>query len=287
MSYGADPTGGSDSTKAFQQAVDSSDVYVGTAGTYLINGSVHPPSNRNIRCAPGVTLKTTNHNGGLTGIFYFGQATGGSVAGCDFQGANTSVPAPLDGNGGNYLIVLTDSSNVMIEGNTFEYTYADCDVIINAGGANTGGSNNTVQYNTFNHNPLYGACITAGTHHTLQNNLSFDSNIGVEANTAHCGPASNPPVGYETIRNNQITYVHGNCARLGIAGCTSGVWITGGESPSGCDFSSNVVSGNSCSGTDGVQSANIQNAAPSGGTAASYSGNMRGPHCYCVARNSC
>jgi hypothetical protein len=109
-----------------------------------------------------------------------------------------------------------------------------------------------------------------------------------EANTTYCGPGSSPPVRYETLKNNQITYVHGNGARLGIPGCTTGVQITGGESQPGCNLSNNTVSGNYRSGTDGVQSANIMDGILVHGISALYLNNSLRPHCYCMTQlHSC
>jgi hypothetical protein len=286
LTYGADSAGSDDSSAAFQSAINASDVYFGHPGTYLINTSVFPPSNRNIQCAPGVTLLTTNHDASDTGIIVYYATTGGSVAGCDFRGTNTDVPTPLDENQGNFLIEITDAEGVMIEGNTFEATWADAAISLNTGTTGPGGSSSTIQFNTFSGNPLYGPVVTSGTYDVLNNNLLIDTSIGVEANDGEA-------VGHITIKNNQVTYVHGQCGRAGSDGCPGSVYIAGGNYVDGFSGSSyslygtNLVTANYCSGSDGTENAEIDDATDSYDLPPpSYTGDVLGPGCICDSGSS-
>ena len=286
VAYGADPTGAEDSSTAFQSAVTASDVYFGHPGTYLVNASVFAPSSRNIQCGPGVTLRTTNHDGSITAIITFYETTGGSVTGCDLRGSNTAVPAPLDDDEGNFLIAITDASGVLIEGNTFEQTWADAAVSLNTGTTGPGGSDSTVKFNTFTNNPLYGAVVTSGSNDVFSNNLLIDTSMGVEANA---GEAMGPV----TITHNQLTYVHGQCHRAGNDDCDFGIALSGGSTVdgfSGSTYSSyggDVISDNYCSGTDGVESAVIDDQWNSYVSPhPTYTGDVLGPSCTCASGNS-
>jgi hypothetical protein len=280
---GADPTGLADSSSAFQTSINAGNVYFGTPGTYLINSNVEPPSNRVIVCGPGVTLKTTRHNGTVTGIIYNGGISNLTVAGCDFQGSNTGNGARfLDVNQGNFLIYLTDSSNILIEGNTFENTFANSAIQFATGATGPGVTNSTIQYNTFTGNPLYGAAVTSGANDTLQNNLVIDSVLGVEDDA--CPSA---PIGNITLKNNMLKVVHGDCGVTSppYSGCPPVAFITGGDYPPSCNYSTDVVTSNYCTGAS-AQRATIANDAPVGGQAAQYSNDILGPGCLCITDSS-
>src|SRR5262249_2387224 len=93
VSFGADNTGVNDSTSAFQSAVNQSDVLV-PAGTYLLNGNVEIFGEiRNIRCASGVTLKTTTVSNTQPMIWF--AANRGSLAGCTLDGGGPHT-APIN-----------------------------------------------------------------------------------------------------------------------------------------------------------------------------------------------
>jgi hypothetical protein len=287
VSYGADNTGGKDSTTAFQNAVNAGDLYISTAGTYLINGNnsvtgVIPPAGRKVECAAGVTLKTTLHGGSLdTGIIAI-ENNNTIVCGCDFQGGNTGSGAKvLDSNQYNWLIYdLDGNTGALIEDNTFENSFGNAAVQVN------GASNATIQFNTFSGNAYYGPTINKGDSEIIQNNLSIDSPIGMEAGS--CSGTSNT-VTNSLIQNNMVEVVHGDCAVASPSnsGCDNNVFITGGDYPSGCNYGSNSVKTNYCTGKVGVMPASIHNVAPSGGVAASYSGNVLGTDCSCQSGGSC
>jgi hypothetical protein len=282
ISYGADPTGAEDSTTAFQNAVNIGDVYVSQAGTYLINlptgHGIIPPAGRNIECAPGVTLKTTLHGGHDTGILHLA-SDNVTVAGCDFQGSNTGSGAKaLDYDQGNFLIMVSGSSNTLIEGNTFENTWANSAIQFNTDYTGLASTNSTVQYNTFSGNPYYGPEVDNGNGITIQNNLSIDSPIGVE--DVKC--ATEASWTGVLIQNNMLQVSVGDCRATGDTDCDGTVFITGGSSPSGCNYSSDTVRNNYCVGNS-IQHAGIENTAPSSGSAASYSGNILGSDCVCTS----
>jgi hypothetical protein len=282
--YGADKTGSADSTAPFQRAANRGDLFVSRAGSYLINGSVIPPAGRRVECAAGVTLKTTLHNNIDSGILTL-RNNNVTVCGCDFQGNNTARVGgakAMDANQGNFLIQAIDSSEVMIEGNTFENTWANSAIQFNTASTGPGVTNSIIQFNTFSGNPYYGPEIDSGAKDTIQNNLSTDSPIGVENDGC-----STEPIGHITITNNMVRVVHGDCRIAGVNGCDEGVFITGGDYPPGCDYSSNSVTNNYCTG-GATQIAHINNTSPGGGgTAASYSGNILGPSCSCTGAANC
>lgn len=131
-----------------------------------------------------------------------------------------------------------DSSNILIEGNTFENTFANSAIQFATGSTGPGVTNSTMQYNTFSGNPYYGPAVTSGTNDTIQNNLSIDSPIGVENDGC-----TTQPIGNITIQNNIVLVINGDCAVASPpnSGCDSGVFITGGDYPPSCNYSTNYV----------------------------------------------
>ena len=288
VSYGADKTGNDDSTSAFQSAVNAGDLYVSEAGTYLINlttggHGVVPPAGRNVVCAAGVTLKTTLHTGGHDTAIIAVQNSNTTVCGCDFQGDNTGSGAKtLDNEQNQFLIFASGGSNITIEGNSFENTWANSAIQFNTDYTGVGASSSVAKYNTFSGNPYYGPEVDNGNGITIENNLSTDSPIGVEDDAcSSLGPATSI-----VVQDNMLQVKNGDCALAGNSGCDSAVFITGGDYPSGCNYSSNTVTGNYCVGSS-VQRAQVDNVSPGGGAAASYGGNILGTDCICEGGSGC
>jgi hypothetical protein len=207
-----------------------------------------------------------------------------TVCGCDFQGSNTGSGAKtLDSDQNQFLILASGGSNIVIEGNTFENTWANSAIQFNTDYTGTGASSSIVKYNTFSGNPYYGPEVDNGSDITIENNLSTDSPMGVEDDAcSSLGPPTNV-----VVQHNMVKVQNGDCAVTGTSGCDSAVFITGGNYPSGCDYTTNTVSGNYCSGSS-VQQAQIGNASPGGGgTPASYSGDIMGSNCTCESGSGC
>jgi hypothetical protein len=85
ISYGADPSGSSDSSGAFSNAANAGDIDV-PAGNFLINGDVDLGA-RNMRCESGAILKQTVL---ARGTMFQINGTG-SVFNCDFRGQYYNV----------------------------------------------------------------------------------------------------------------------------------------------------------------------------------------------------
>jgi hypothetical protein len=285
VSYGADKTGGSDSTSAISAALAAGDAYFATPGTYLVSLSngrgVIPPAGRTIECTPGVTLIERGEdpcNGHDCGILTLLNG-GNTVVGCDFQGGNSSPGAVgIGSNEGQYLIMIS-SDNDTIEGNTFENAWGDSAVQVN--GDNIIPSNFLIQYNSFAHNAYYGPEIDVANSGTIQNNLQTDGGIGPE--DGDC--SSSNAVNNVTIKNNELLASVGDCRIAGQDACDGGAFITGGSYPPGCNYSSVTVANNYCQGNS-TQSAQIENVG-SGVTPAHYSNDILGPDCYCRSGSSC
>lgn len=224
------------------------------------------------------------HTGGNDTAIIAAENSNTTICGCDFQGSNTGSGAKsLDNNQNQFLIMVSGGSNITIEGNTFENTWANSAIQFDTDYTGIGASSSTAKYNTFSGNPYYGPEVDNANGITIENNLSIDSPIGVEDDAcSSLGPATNI-----IVRNNMLQVLHGDCAVTGSAGCDSAVFITGGNYPSGCNYSTNTVSGNFCTGSS-VQQAQVGNGSPGGGgTPASYSGDIMGSNCTCESGSGC
>ena len=85
--------------------------------------------------------------------------------------------------------MVSGSSNILIEGNTFENTWGQLSSQFNTDYTGLASTNSTVQYNTFSGTILWSEAHN-GNGITIQNNLSIDSPIGVEDDQcANCGAA--------------------------------------------------------------------------------------------------
>ena len=219
VDYGADPSGGNDSTSGFQAAVNASDVLV-PAGTYLINGEISLPSNRNFQCQPGAVLYTPVLNSNETGLILLDSVSGGSIAGCTFKGGNTSVPpdqGPVsNGETGNNLLEMAQASGWLIEGNTFAGAYGDGAIHVTYAGdtPNIGSADNTFQYNTFLNNATNGFAIVSGTNNVATNNLFINCGTDIESNASDY-QVTNNIITHNEIENTVTPQAYGpllNCA---------------------------------------------------------------------------
>jgi hypothetical protein len=291
INSGADPAGIIDSCPAFQTAINfNKDVYIGTPGTYLFvcastnagrgveTNGVNP---QNIVCAPGVTLKDARKNLiGASGIFFF-QGNNVTIAGCDFQGINVGVgakPLALSGEA-NTLVYIADSSNVIVEGNTFENTVSNSAAQFASGSTGPGVTGSQFKYNTCSGNPYYCMSVTSGGSTTVSNNLSIDGNIGVEDDACISGPQ---PIGTITVANNMISTRYGDCFVVTPGFCTTNtIFLTGGDSPASCNYSTDVVKNNYIYGNSSIPGLITDNC-PSC-TAAQYTNNVNGPFSTCTS----
>jgi hypothetical protein len=285
VSYGADKTGGNDSTTAIRSALAAGDAYFRTPGTYLVSLSsghgIVPPAGRTIECAPGVTLIERTENSGADAAILALQNGGNTVVGCDFQGGNSAPGAVGIGSNQGQFLILISSNNDTVEGNTFENAWGNTAVQVNTDYTGIIPANFLIQYNTFSHNPYYGPEVDVSNSGTIQNNLQIDGGIGAE--DPYCSGSF--AVNNLVIRNNEISASVGDCAVLGQYGCVGQAFITGGVYPAGCNYSGVTVTGNYCQGNS-THGALIFNGA-SGVTPAHYSNDIVGPGCSCYSGSSC
>jgi hypothetical protein len=297
-SYGADPTGATNSAPAFQQAVNSGhDVQVTCPSaepcTYMISDAatqlpVFITKNVNIQCDANVTLYDPDRDSHYTGMLFFNGVTGGGVQGCNIKGANSgSGPLPLDSNQANYLIAAQESSNLLFEGNIFGNTWANSALYFGTANTGPGVTNSTVRYNTFTANPLYGLAITSGGYDTIRNNQMIDSETGVEANNESNNALAMS--GHISISQNIAVYKNGGCEVLGNSSCNYGIGFTAGGGVDGFSgstypyYATNIVSGNYCTGS-GVQHAVIRDTMHAYvSPPPTYSNNILGPGCTCAS----
>jgi hypothetical protein len=286
VSYGADSSGYNDSTAAINAALANGDAYFSTPGTYLVSLSsghgIKPPAGRTIECAPGVTLiqnaQYASNDVGILSLEYGGN----TVVGCNFQGASSASGAFPISSQGLFLIIVA-SSNDTIEGNTFQNGLGNSAIQVNKDYSNIVPANFMIQYNTFSHNAYYGPTVATATSGTMQNNLQIDGALGVEDN--FCG--SSYPVGNVLIRNNELTTSVGDCYVAGQNGCDGDAFISGGNYPPGCNYSTVTVNYNYCQGNATQAAAISNNFAGSGVSPASYGGDILGPSCYCWEGSTC
>jgi Bacterial Ig domain len=288
VAYGADKTGSNDSTAAINAALAAGDAYFSTAGTYLISLSsghgIVPPAGRTIECAPGVTLiehAEDSDGGGDVGILSL-ENGGNTVVGCNFQGGNSaSGPVAIGANQGQFLIIIS-SDNDTVEGNTFQNTWGNTAVQVNSDYTGISPANFMIQYNTFSHNAYYGPEVDVASSGTIQNNLQIDGGMGPEDD----GCSTSNSVNNVVIRNNEVKVSVGDCYTAGQSECNDTAFITGGEYPPGCNYSTVTVENNYCQGKSGTQAATIDNGG-SGITAGSYSNDLLGAGCSCRSGSNC
>jgi hypothetical protein len=222
--FGAKGDGVTDDTAAFQSAINAGDLEIPSAN-YLINGTVRVPSYRNIQCQPGTVLHTTRHDGVDSGILGFSSTQYDTVVGCTFTGANTTTPPHLDGNQANYMMMVNAAKYLFARGNTFKYTWGNSAIHLSG---STPSSNNSVEYNDFESNGLYGTAVINGTYNRLAFNRIVDSALGAEVNST---------TGYQNTGN---LFTHNYVAKVNNDGYGE-TWLSGGVYPTAFNYSGNLV----------------------------------------------
>jgi hypothetical protein len=241
--YGAKGDGVTDDTAAFQSALKAGDLLV-PAATYLINGNINVPSYRNVQCQPGANLHTTRHDANPSGVITFKSVRYSSVIGCTITGSNTTTVPVLDGNQWNFLIWVSSSHNIVVTGNTLKYSWANGALRFGGeAGGNVPSTDILATYNDFESNGYYGLVnISANNLQALYNRF-VDSSCCAEANSPTTDQSK-----YNVYAYNYMTSVNGNAATCGS--CDSGIFFTGGESPSNFNYGTVRVYDNYISGTN-------------------------------------
>jgi len=241
QAYGAKGDGVTDDTAAFQAAVNAGDLSVPPA-TYLINGNIYVPSNRNVQCQPGATLHTTRHDGNESGVITFKAVSYSSLIGCTITGSNTATRPVLDGNQWNFLVFISASHNIVIKGNTLKYTWANTALCVDsAHSSNIPSTDILVTYNHFESNGYYGVATISANNVQVLHNRFVDSSCCAEANS----PATDQSM-YNVYAYNYMTSVNGNAATC--TRCDSGIFLTGGESPKNFNYGTVQVHDNYVTG---------------------------------------
>jgi len=271
--YNADPTGATDACTPFKNALATGrDIYVSKPGTYNFNSfctasfamlEITGTAGRNFQCAPGVTLvknvATTTFDSYL--LYEAGsngaQLTGGSIAGCHFQGANTNNIG--NGNQGDNVIGLDDVSNIIVEDISCKWEYGDGCIHLSDPGADSNGQHgvtngsisNTITYSDFGPDPLQGVAFISGHNNSLNHSHFYDSGIDFEGNGAAWYLSNN------TEDSNAVEWVKGNAAPYTPsyqAGCSTDVnnklicgVINVGDG-SGANYSNSTLSNNYVTG---------------------------------------
>jgi hypothetical protein len=263
ISYGADPTGVSDSTSAFNSAAAAGDLDV-PAGTYLLQagGSL---GSRNMRCESGVVLNQPT----LAANRAMFQIDGsGSVFNCNFQGPYYNV------NGAGYQDFFEDflhlnppSTGYRIIGNTFNGSggYSGAIDVYASDAQQPPPTNGIIGWNTFSHCDYYAVQLTSGTNFTIENNTNQDCAGYIEADSTGQANTGNIVIG------NHLTFTYGT----GWANSVARSW--GNELTCGTDAGNSPFdySGNICQNNivDGTASSMIAIEPVRGGVAAKYIGN--------------
>jgi parallel beta-helix repeat protein len=261
VSYGADSSGTSDATSAFQAAIGHGDLHI-PAGTFLINGTVAVPSNRTIVCDTGAVLKETLVTSTGSAVFQWNGTTGGHLWGCTFRGPNAGINGKPTFTGGmewNFF-VLVDTINgsgggVTVQNNVFDGASANSAVQLYGNDATGPVTGCTIDNNEFKHCGYYGVAVVSGTNNHVGSNTLIDCSLGSEADDLGQKNTGN------VYENNSLTFVYGNGWLQFL--------LTGGAAPSGFNYSGNIVRNNSVQGPG----SRIYELQPSPGTPAQYSGN--------------
>jgi hypothetical protein len=201
ISYGADPTGVSDSTSAFNSAAAAGDLDV-PAGTYLLQagGSL---GSRNMRCEPGVVLNQPTLAANRAMFQIHGS---GSVFNCNFQGPYYNV------NGAGYQTFFEDflhlnppSDGYRIIGNTFNGSggYTGAIDVYASDAQQPPPTNGIIGWNTFSHCDYYAVQLTSGTNFTIENNTNQDCAGYIEADSTGQANTGNIVIG------NHLTFTYG------------------------------------------------------------------------------
>lgn len=245
-----DPTGGSDSSSAFQSALDDGDNIKLTSGTYLLNDGVSLPSNAQIQCTAGagVVLKQTVMSAGVMMIQMNG-GTGQTIAGCNFEGPNynwqQSGGVPDAANYFEDFIHINNDTSVQIINNTFngEWGYTGAIDLEGDDGVQENQGDLT-ECNTFTHCGYYAEQLSVGTNVTFAYNSLTDCAGWVEA------ADSGSVVSNSIAHHNTMTMVDGvGCVYTGNCGADN-YWTCGhDESGNAFNYSSNYCHDNVVSGS--------------------------------------
>jgi hypothetical protein len=223
IGYGADPSGGGDSSGAFSNAANVGDIDV-PAGNFLINGHVDLGA-RNMRCESGAILKQTVLARGT-----MCQINGaGSVFNCDFRGPYYNV------NGAGYQTFYEDflhlnppSNGYRIVGNSFNGSggYTGAIDVYASDARQPPPTNGIIGWNTFSHCGYYAVQLISATKFTIENNTNQDCAGYIEADDTGQANTGNLVIG------NHLTFTYGT----GWANHGAGYWaneLTCGQSASG------------------------------------------------------
>ncbi len=239
VNYGADPTGGTDSTTAFSNALANGDLQV-PSGTFLINGHISVPSNRNIQCAgSGLTvLKETNGCNYTEQMFDLQNSD--TVYNCGFWGPNANRNAvPCAGSYGSFFLRWSGDS-VTVVGNDFNGINGYVAALV-IGSTSTVASNSTVCGNTFEHCGYNAWQLSQGNGVIIEHNTMNDCSGDVEANNSSASYTNN------IVNRDSYTFTYGignNKANggTGFDGLTCGNAL-------GANYSGNTCENNTIDGT--------------------------------------
>jgi hypothetical protein len=240
-SYGAKCDGTTDDSAAFQSAVNAGDVQI-PSGTCVINKTVNiTTSYRHIQCDDGATIKQTNGYAGS--IFHYYSPSGATLSGdsivnCTFIGANTVAPQyyTTDARQWNTPVKTEDKvSSFFLAGNTFKQFFGQA--TFQTYGATDGGSDDQIEYNTFQSCGYYGPVFVAHRNGYMGHNTIIDCAAGVENDNA------SQYTGGNIVENNTLTALHG----YGAPDMADSVMLTGGIG-GGANYSTNIVRYNTVSG---------------------------------------
>ncbi|HLQ52496.1 MAG TPA: Ig-like domain-containing protein [Terriglobales bacterium] len=245
VAYGADPTGAHNSAAAFQRAINVGDLYV-PPGLFRIDSPVTVSDNRNIRCKSGAAIEMTTR--GNLAMFKWNGSTGGSVFNCCFRGNNYKVnrkPATsnvfqeflyiqsISGHGGGLTIANNDFNGIG--------GWVGAISIYGSDSNQPGPRNNLITYNSFEHCGLYAVQLTSGKGNRISHNTLNDCDGFVEAD--NLGQLNTGNV----IDHNTLTFVYG-VGQWG-PGLPAYNELSCGASPSRFNYSGNICSNNTVSGT--------------------------------------
>jgi hypothetical protein len=274
VSYGADPAGAADSAAAFQRAVEAGDLDV-PPGLFRIDGSVHVPGSRNIRCEPGSALEYTTT--GNLAMFNWSGTSNGSVFNCRFRGVNYNVNGKAAASSAFQQFIFAQSlggeggSNLTIANNDFNGIGGFIAAIhIYASDRNQPGPHNIlITHNTFEHCGLYAVQLTSGHDNIISYNTLVDCNGFVEADDLGQMNTGN------IIDHNTLLFIHG----VGQWGPGLGGYneMSCGAWPQGFDYSGNTCSNNVVTGFSGTPAHIIQRVP--GGVPARYINNTCSDGC--------
>ncbi len=276
-SLGADNTGASDASAAFQRALDVGDLLV-SPGTYLINHTVNISKGRHMRCQPDVLLRNTDPTFGF--VFRISGGSGSSVVGCRFVGPQPAATkywierdeaapgAPLRNPGGpgngncfpgeactrhtqwNIAVSIQNENQTLVAGNSFDGFLGQSELQNYAPmAADNVGSQ--FLYNSFSNCGLYGGVFTQSLKGRLANNLYVDCSGGVEDDGPGLGGGEN------VLEHNVLIVINGvghneRNGYIDTSGYRGGVpqaaIFTGGAAAA-ADYSSNIVRFNTVSGS--------------------------------------